>query len=240
MSSNYFDGGKEFDEWLLKRRGRFTSSENYRLIGTPSAFNGYVEEKTIELCTAQWERPELEFVSSLLWGKVYEEPAATRYMEETGNTSMTYIGREQPIFYTDKTMPDECGGSPDMANINHLGTIDYLVEIKCPRTPSYHFKRLAWTSQWDIKENYIQCYTQMQDLMRVTGALGCDFVSYDERQLAKSKRIKIIEVKPDMKFINNLEIKLHTAIREKYKLLSKHYGTEIKNKSEWNQFLKAA
>lgn len=235
--SNYFDGGKEFDEWLLKRRSRFTSSENFRLIGTPSAFDGYVEEKTIELCTTQWERPELEFVSSLLWGRVYEEPAANRYMKETKNYSMSYIGREQPIFYIDKTMPDECGGSPDMANILADSSIDYLTEIKCPRNPAYHFKRLSWTNQFDIKENYMQCYTQMQDLIRVTGAFGCDFVSYDERQVAKSKQIKIIEVKPDRKFIDNLEIKLHTAVREKYKLLSKHYGVEIKNRTEFIQYL---
>lgn len=240
MNSNYFEGGKEFDQWLLKRRYKFTSSCNYRLIGTPSAFDSYVEEKAIEQCTSQWERPELEFVNSLLWGRVYEEPAATRYMNETKNYSMTYIGREQPIFYTDKTMPDECGGSPDMANILEGGSIDYLVEIKCPRNPAYHFKRLSWTSQFDIKEKYIQCYTQMQDLIRVTGALGCDFVSYDERQLSNEKKIKIIEVKPDHNFINNLEIKLRTAIREKYKLLSKHMGTEIKNKIDWINYLNAA
>jgi len=238
--SNYFDGGKEFDEWLVRRWARFTSSTNYKAIGTAGSFDTYVEEKAIELCTNLWERPELEFVSSLLWGKVYEQPAAERYMKESKNYSMSYIGREQPMFYIDKTMPDDCGGSPDMANILDGGTIDYLCEIKCPKNPAYHFKRLAWTSQFDIKEKYIQCYTQMQDLIRVTGAFGCDFVSFDERQIAKSKQIKIIEVKPDRKFIDNLEIKLHTAVREKYKLISKHMGAEIKSKAEWMGYLNAA
>lgn len=234
--SNYFEGGKEFDEWIIKRRYKFTSSTNYRLISTPSAFNSYVEEKAIEQCTKIWERPELEFVSSLLWGKVHEQPAAERYIKETKNYSMVYIGREQPIFYVDKTMPQECGGSPDMANILDDGSIDYLTEIKCPINPAYHFKRLSWQNQFDIKENYIQCYTQMQDLIRITGAFGCDFVSYDERQVVMSKKIKIIEVKPDLKFIDNLEIKAHTAVRDKYKLLSRHMGVEIKNRDEWEIF----
>ena len=235
--SNYFEGGNELDAWFLKRWQRFTSSANYRLVGTPAAFNTYVEEKAVEATTTMWERPELEFVSSLLWGRVYEEPASNRYVEETKNYSMTYIGRENPIFYTDKTMPDDSGGSPDMANILESGTIDYGCEVKCPKNPAYHFRRLNWKDQFDIKENYPLCYTQIQDLIRVTGAFGWDFVSYDERQISKMKKIKIIEVKPDRKFIDNLEIKLHTAIREKYKSISKHMGAEIKNRSELLNFV---
>ncbi|MEO7046571.1 MAG: YqaJ viral recombinase family protein [Ferruginibacter sp.] len=237
MTSNYFEGGEDIDIWHKKRRSRFTASVNYRLIGTPAAFDTYVEEKAIEASTNMWERPELEFVASLLWGKVYEEPAAKRYMETTKNYTMTYIGREQPIFYPDKQLPDESGGSPDMANILSDGNIDYLTEIKCPRNPSYHFKRLLWRDQFDIKQNYLQCYTQMQNLIRITGAFGCDFISYDERQLSKKNQIKIIEVKPDQKFLDNLEIKLINAVRDKYKLLSKYMGTEIKNKTDYINFL---
>lgn len=240
MSSNYFEGGDALDEWFKKRRGKFTSSANYKTNGTPAAFNGYVEEKVVELSTKYYERPELEEVKSLLWGKAYEEPAAERYMKETKNYSMTYIGRENPLFYPDKTMIDECGGSPDMANILIEGNIDYGNEIKCPKNPAVHFKRLLWKDQFDIKQNYIQCYTQIQDYIRITGAFGWDFTSYDERQLSKAKQCKIIEVKPDINFINNLEIKLRTAIREKYKLLSKHMGIEIKNKIDWINYLNAA
>jgi hypothetical protein len=235
--SNYFEGGEDIDIWFKRRRASFTASLNQRLIGNQSTFDLYVEEKAIEASTDMWDRPELEFVKSLLWGKVYEEPAAQRYMQETGNLSMTYIGRENPIYYPDKEMPEESGGSPDMANILESGAIDYLCEIKCPVNPANHFKRLIWKDQFDIKESYMQCYTQMQNLIRITGAIGCDFVSYDERQKSKSKKIKIIQVKPDITFLNNFEIKLYKAIKEKYKLLSKHMGTEIKNKNEFIQYL---
>jgi hypothetical protein len=235
--SNYFEDGDALDEWYKKRRARFTASTNHKLIGTSGAFNTYVEEKVIELTTAQWERPELEETKSLLWGKVYEYPAYERYVKETKNYSMTYVGRENPIFYTDKQFVEESGGSPDVANILESGSIDYGSEIKCPKNPANHFKRLLWRSQWDIKEQYLSCYTQIQNLIKITGAFGWDFISYDERQLSKSKQVVIIEVKPDQKFIDNLEIKIHTAIREKYKLLSKHIGVEIKNKTEFIQYL---
>jgi hypothetical protein len=150
---------------------------------------------------------------------------------------MSYLGTEDPIFVPFPTLEEDSGGTPDIANITEAGTIDYLGEIKCPYSPAYHFKRLLWKDQYDIKENYLSCYTQMQNLMLITGAMGCDFVSYDERQLAYSKKIKIIEVKPDRKFIDNLELRIHLAVKEKYKILSAHMGVELKCKQDYLDFV---
>lgn len=241
---SYFESNEKIDEWLTKRRSRFTSSENYKLLGkgTNSLWSvgasTYIETKVIELSTQIWERPEMDEVESLLHGKLYEYPAYQAYVKETKNYSMTYMGTENPIFVPSPEMPEESGGTPDIANIKPDSSIDYLSEIKCPKNPAYHFRRLNWSSQWDIKEKYISCYTQMQHLLMITGAFGCDFISYDERQLVKSKRIKIIEVKPDQNFINNLDIRIKLAVKEKYKLLSEHYGVEIKNRSEFLELVK--
>lgn len=236
--SNYFNNSEGIDAWFIKRRAKFTSSTNWKLNSTPAAFSAYVEEKVIELTTSQWERPEMEEVKSLLWGRVYEYPAFESYVKETKNYSMTYIGRENPIFYPDETMPEESGGSPDGANILENGKVDYGMEIKCPKNPANHFRRLKWESQWDIKENYFTCYAQIQDLIRITGAFGWDFISYDERQLSPAKRKVIIEVKPDRKFIDNLELIIKIAIKDKYKLLSEHMGVELKNRTDYLNFLK--
>lgn len=242
MSNNYFDGGVDIELWHKKRRAKLTASTNYKLIGALSTYNLYVKEKAIEQSTAMWERPEIEQATSLLWGNVYEQPAHERYIATTKNYSMTYIGRDAPIFYShpDEKLIEDSGGTPDAANILESGSIDYGAEYKCPKNPANHFDRLKWQNQFDIKENYIQCYTQIQNLIMITGALGWDFISYDERMLSKKDQIIIIEVKPDKKFIDNLELKLHIGVRDKYKKLSEHFKTEIKNKSEWNQFLKAA
>lgn len=247
---SYFDNDTKIDEWLIQRRGKFTSSEEWKLLPTIKQskdvlWSGtaltYIESRAIELCTKYSQRPELEEVEALRHGKVYELPAAERYFQETKNYSMTYLGDENPTFIPCKTIVGESGGSPDIANIvdDTKGSvkIDYGSEIKCPVNTAYHFRRLKWVSQWDIKENALPYYAQIQDLIRITGAFGWDFISFDERQLSKSKQIKIIEVKPDRKFIDNLELRIHLAIKEKYKILSDHMGAELKNRQDYLNFI---
>lgn len=246
---NYFEDSNKIDEWFEKRRSRFTSSENYKLLGSgkseyfSTTAKTYIETKVIELTTKMYQRPELEEVEALRHGKANEFPSYERYIKETKNYSMTYLGDENPTFFPCKINGEESGGTPDVVNIvmdGETAKVDYGCELKNPVNPAYHFRRLTWRDQFDIKENYIQCYTQIQDLIRVTGAFGWDFVSHDDRQLSKAKQIKIIEVKPDHKFINNFEIRLLAAIKEKYNLLSKHMGTEIRSKAEWISYLNAA
>jgi hypothetical protein len=251
----YFDypaNDSRIDEWLVKRRCKMTSSENYKLLPTDKQQNGslwsataktYIETKAIEMSTKYFQRPELDEVESLRHGKVNELPAAERYMQETKNYSMTYLGDENPTFIPCQIIVGESGGSPDIVSIvdngigNGLVNIEYGAEIKNPVNPAYHFRRLSWKDQWDIKEKYISCYTQIQDLIRISGAYGWDFISFDERQLSRAKQIKIIEVKPDRKFIDNLEMRIRLAVKEKYKVFSSHMGTEIKNKEDYVNFI---
>src|ERR1035437_3164896 len=97
---SYFEDSEKIDQWLVKRRSRFTSSENSKLLGkgTNSLWSvgalTYIETKVIELSTQIWERPEMDEVESLLHGKLYEYPAYQAYVNETKNYSMTYMGTE--------------------------------------------------------------------------------------------------------------------------------------------------
>jgi len=242
---SYFENNEIIDKWLMKRREKFTSSEVWKLLPNSRQGNNlwsstadtYIEQKVIELTTKIYERPNLDEVESLRHGKANEFPSYERYIKETKNYSMTYMGDENPMFYPYEKMPDESGGTPDVGNIVSDGKIDYGCELKNPVNPAYHFRRLAWTSQWDIKEKMPAYYCQIQDLIRITGAFGWDFVSHDERQLSKSAQIKIIEVKPDRKFIDNLELRIELAVKEKYKQLSKHLGKELKNKTDFLNFI---
>jgi hypothetical protein len=187
------------------------------------------------MTTVMQERPELDEAKSILHGRAHEFPGFVSYRETTKNYSITYLGDENPMFYPYRPLAEESGGTPDCANITSSGLIDMGAEIKCPKNPINHFRRLKWTSQWDVRENYIQCYTQCQFLMMCTGAKQWDFVSYDDRQLVKSKKIKIIEIKPDKNFQNNLEIRIRQAIKEKYRIISEHYGIEVANRTEFIQ-----
>lgn len=216
------------DEWFSNRWGKFTASELYKLL-TPCKDNlfssgayTYIKQKALEMCTRMWERPALEEVKSLLHGKMYEYPAYEAYVHATKNYSMTYLGTETPLFLDDEELKGESGGSPDVINITASNSIDAGAEIKCPINPMYHFERLKWKSQFDIKENYILCYTQMQKLLKITNAGIWQFVSFDERQVSKAKQCIIIDVYPDKKFQDNLHFRTVRAIEEKYRILDEH------------------
>lgn len=244
----------KIDEWHLKRRGKFTASECHKLwLSGSSAGKGnkeakesmfspggwtYIKSKAFEMTTNMWQRPELEEVESLLHGRAHEYPAYDMYVKTTRNTELIYMGDENPIFCPHPTLVDEFGGTPDSAIITPEGTIPFGVEIKCPKNPNFHCERLKWKSQWDIKENYMLVYAQIQALMMCTGAKEWHFVSYDERQILKPARIKIIEVKPDIPFQTTLLIRIKQAISEKYRIISdyyKDYGIVVSNRQEFNE-----
>lgn len=244
----------KIDQWHQKRRGKFTASECHKLYlsgssiskGNKEAKNSmfspggwtYIKSKAIEMTTKFWERPEIDEVDSILHGRAHEYPAYAEYVRVTRNDSLIYMGDENPIFIPHPILVDEFGGTPDCAVINDDGTIPFGVEIKCPKNPEKHWDRLDWTSQWDLKENYMLCYAQIQALMMCTGAKEWHFVSYDERQILKAARIKIIEVKPDNPFQSTLEIRIKQAINEKYRMISeklKSYGISVANRQEFNE-----
>jgi hypothetical protein len=217
------------DEWHLQRWGKFTSSENVKLLssgGGAVMFGGgaitYIKTKALQMCTHMHEKPELEEVASLLHGKAHEFPAYQMYCDVTRNFKMSYLGDDTPVFLDDEEFMDEAGGTPDIINITKANTIDLGAEIKCPKNSMYHFDRLKWKSQWDIKENYPLVYTQMQHLLLITKAHEWHFISYDDRFRIKEKRIKIIEVKPDVAFQGKLRIRIQKAIVDKYRFVAEH------------------
>lgn len=233
------------DKWHLERKAKFTSSENYKLCVAPPANKlwspgavTYIEEKAIQAVSDMWDRPALEEVGSLLYGRVHEYPAFECYVNTTRNNSMQYLGTDAPLFLTYDAMPEESGGTPDAISVTDSNKVDVGCEIKCPANPVYHFRRLKWKSQFDIKEGYPLVYCQIQHLLLITGAQEWHFVSFDDRQQYKPKKIKIIEVKPDKKFQDNLHVRLEMAIKEKYKLISEHYEVEVKNRSDLKKILK--
>jgi hypothetical protein len=223
-----FEQSDRLDQWFMARWSKFTASENYKLLaGNGASMFGsgamsYIKTKALECCIQMWERPEVEEVKALLHGKMYEYPAFKAMVEATGYEDLAYLGTETPLFLEYEPLPKDSGGSPDCIRLTQDAKVDLLAEIKCPKNPMYHFERLKWKDQWDIKENYISCYSQIQNLLMITGAGLALFASYDERQVNHSKKIKIIEVKPDKKFQDNLDLRLRMAVKEKYKILDEY------------------
>lgn len=231
----------KLDQWLLRRWTRFTASEDYKLTipGKGEMFGvgawTYIEQKALEMTTTMQERPELEEAKSILHGKAHEYPAYEEYIHRTHNYDIQYLGEDNPLFYPYQPLAEEAGGTPDSACITDAGTISMGAEIKCPKNPMNHFRRLKWKDQYDVRENYILAYTQCQKLMMCTGAAQWDFVSFDDRQIVREKKIKIIPIYPDKKFQDNLDVRLRCAIKEKYRIISENYGLEVFNRVDFMQ-----
>lgn len=217
------------DEWLNARLGKFTSSEIYKLLGNDKkgspfgteAFT-YIKQKAVERTTNLWERPELEEAKALLWGKVHELPAYEWYINTTKNYSMQYLGTETPLFLEYEPLAKDSGGSPDGVVVNESYKVELGLESKCPKNPVYHFDRLVWKDQWDILENYPLVYAQMQHLLMITGASEWHFLSFDDRQRQYKNKGKIIAVKPDKKFQDNLDIRIRLAIKKRDEFIQLH------------------
>jgi hypothetical protein len=217
----------KIDSWHLQRWGKFTASENVKLFSPAkdSMFGEgawtYINSKALQMITHMEERPELEEVKSLLHGKVHEYPAFSRYVNTTRNFNMVYMGDENPIFLDHEELMHEAGGTPDAGIIDMRNyKVELGLEIKCPRNSMYHFERLKWKNQWDIKEGYKLVYTQIQHLLLISGAPEWHFVSFDDRFKREADKMKIIEVKPDKPFQGKLMIRLEKAIAEKYRTIA--------------------
>lgn len=221
------------DKWLVQRWTKFTSSEIHKLLvgGTKSGdifgsgATTYIKKKALEMSTVIEERYELDEVESLLHGKVYERPAYEWYKGYTQDFSMSHIGSENPLFFEYLPLPDESGGSPDGLSLREDATVKKGLEIKCPKNSMYHFDRLIWKDQWDVKEKYLQCYAQIQHLLMIfPSAESWDFLSFDDRQARKEMKGKIINILPDKKFQDNLDLRIRLAIKEKYRIFNRHMG----------------
>jgi hypothetical protein len=234
------------DDWHLQRWGKFTASENNKLFAAGTGTNlfgvgavSYIKAKAIQMCTDMHERPELEEVASLLHGKAHEFPAFQMYIQRTRNFRMAYLGDETPVFLDHEDLMYEAGGTPDAGIIDFKkGKVELGLEIKCPKNSQYHFDRLLWKDQWDVKEKYPLVYTQIQHLLMITKAPEWHFASFDDRFKQDSKKIKIIEVKPDIAYQGKLMIRLEKAISEKYRLIALHYNND--NIVDRESFLKFA
>lgn len=221
----------DLDQWHLQRWSKFTASENYKLVvGNGTGMFGagamtYIKEKVLQMTTHIWERPELEEVKSLLHGKMYEYPAYKATVQATGYKNLIYLGEDQPLFLEYEPLAKDSGGSPDSLALNSNAEVEIVAEFKCPKNPMLHFERLKWKSQWDLKEKYISCYCQIQNLMMITKAPLGIFTSFDDRQIRQDKKYKIIDVLPDKKFQDNLDLRLRMAVKEKYRIYDEYMNS---------------
>jgi hypothetical protein len=210
------------DKWLEERRGKFSSSEIGKLLigdkkggmfGETSM--SYIKLKAIETLTVMWEQPSLEYLKPLLHGKAHELPAFNYYQKITGNYSMRYFGTDEPLYLA---YNEDSGGSPD-GIMGEEEVIHWLLELKCPINSSIHFDYLQMDNQYQLKDYNLQYYAQFQHLLMIGAIPGGHFFSFDDRYKNPKLKGKIIEILPDKKFQDNLDIRIQMATKEKYRII---------------------
>lgn len=211
------------DQYFLERHGKFTASEIDKLLikGKDEMFSAggwtYIKQKANECLTRLYERPELEEVKSLMHGKMYEEPAYEAYVKFTKNHSMRFFGTYNPVYLP---YNKDSGGSPD-GLMGQEQIIKLGLEIKCPRDPNVHSDYLDMTNQFQLKEYNKKYYAQMQFLMMITGAPVFHFWSFDERFIDKRLQGKLIEVVPEIRMRDDIEMRVPQAIIERNKIIER-------------------
>jgi putative phage-type endonuclease len=198
------------EEWFTARLGKVTASRVADIVAkTKSGYStsraNYMAELVCERLTGK--QGDSFSNAAMVWGTNTEPMARAAYeafegvlVEETGFVSHPTIAM--------------AGASPD-----GLVGEDGLVEIKCPNTAT-HIETLLSKS---VPLKYLY---QMQWQMACTGALWCDFVSYDPRMpedmqlfIERQERSDdtIIDLEREVeKFLSELEDKI-VALEKTYK-----------------------
>lgn len=170
-------------EWKEARCGFFSSSENWKLIGTgkknPFTEVGmtYIKNKLGEKITGI--PIESQDSKATLWGKTYEPMAREWYCKKYGMV-VDEVG-----FMTHPTIKN-FGGSPDgltykVGSGNDAGNL----EIKCPMVYANHIDHLRIKSAEYFKAEFPDKYWQCVSNMVVCGLTYTDFVSFDPRMNSK-------------------------------------------------------
>lgn len=213
--------------WLSERIGKFTASENWRLMVPPKSKSeewsdqayGYILEKVAEEISGEEKFTPENY--AIKWGIEYEPVARKLYAESVGALRI-----DTPGF-----LPIEiegigviAGASPDGVVIfeepeTHNEYAPFGCEIKCPNSPARHIEYLLIESDEYLKKHYREHYWQCQTGMIAANLREWIFISFDPR----AKDLKLFTY-PLRKNEPDCELLLETIARayeEKKKIKSK-------------------
>jgi hypothetical protein len=211
---NSLKADKKKEEWLEKKRGKFSSSEADRLmtyenkIDTfPKGADTYVLEKVIETLT---HRTEDNYTNAAMQrGNDTEKIAMERFMEVVGIEVYNYGDNQEFL-----TLGNNFGCTPD----GLIGE-DGGAETKCPNSKT-HFNYLKIKTQEQFKKECNKYYWQIQTSMYVTGRKYWYFISFDDRFKDESKRLHYLKITRHQEDIDKFKIRLTEAIKRKTQQLN--------------------
>ena len=159
-------------EWFASRKIRLTGSQWYNILVGGEHKQALLHGR---VCSDWGER-------CMRYGQKYE-PAALRSVQTYINPSGLVI--EQPCLYISKTHSFLAATPDGVIRNKHSQEIDTVVEVKCPYTARFTFKRPKWVLKKDNGTYELEYgsryYYQVQAEMFVTGAKQCLFAVYTNR-----------------------------------------------------------
>lgn len=210
-------------EWREIRRGKFTASEIYKLMGTgakPSKFGpslsdwtdtaqGYIMSKVAELYAEQ----DQDITSrEMQWGADHESEARAYYEGVFGET----VDEVGFLLWPKNT---SCGCSPDgLIMQKNRG-----IEIKCPFTLTAHIESFLIKDNDSFKAYKPNYYWQVMSSLLFTGFDSWDFVSYHPYFKA-DKRLSCIEIVPDMEVFMAISERLDAAVSVRDSIIKEIQG----------------
>ena len=207
-------------EWLEIRKGRLTSSEIYKLIGTgkkpgsfgrqlsdwPDTAQSYILSKAAQnFTTAEQEISSVE----MRWG-VEHEPEARATYEGVFGSEVEEVGF---ILWAKN---NAAGCSPDGLVVKE----NRGLEIKCPFNTVNHAEGLLLKTNQDLKDYKPQYYWQVMSSLLFTGFERWDFVSYHPFFVPKY-RISCIEILPDKSAFEMLEERISAAVEVRDQIIER-------------------
>lgn len=222
------------EEWDQIRVGRFTASQQWRLMDAakremtveelkarPKSGKGSSAKLTYDhtvLSDAAMtyinekvaevltgQCKQQGYAFPIVWGTEKEPEARERFREKTGFEVET-VG-----FFT---YTDHAGGSPD-----GLVNDDAILEIKCPFDSSVQLQYLMLTDQWDLKRCFKEHYWQCQSNMLFTERELCHFVTYDPRMQNEKHQLTHMVIRASKEDQDLIIAKIAKAVEEKLKLI---------------------
>jgi len=152
------------EEWFEMRKGRFTSSEIYKLLGIKGlglTGESYIFDKAIESVYGLYT--ENDFITFDMQRGIDLEPLAFAKFKEL--KSLDFIDVQECLFFP---YGEHSGSSPD-----GLVGDDAILEIKCPKRTK--FFRIVANGYDEIDKQYI---AQMQHQMMCTNSNKAHFFNY--------------------------------------------------------------
>lgn len=226
--------------WLDIRAGRFTSSENYRLMGSgkrlmteaelkarPKSGVGskamYCEDITaISTDTETYVREKVAetltghskgqvFAHATAWGDEWE-PMAAEYCQEKFGWNLEIVSFVP--------FGDHAGGSPDRFIIMPDG-IKELLEIKCPYNSEKQIGYLELTDQYDVKRELPEYYWQIVFNMFFTATNRGHLCTYDPRMKEDKYKLAHIVIDRKEEDMDLIAKKIEMAVTLKLQMLQR-------------------